>query len=201
MEEIINKLFSLSVRSSQITLYKGHIVSIMKGTGRIIGKFDKELLDFLKATNGASVFDYCFMGFKNSQLGVNLDKYQLDFWPSNNRLAGRFLTFASTSTGDNFGYLIDVMDDKGCHPIAYYSEAVDDSICVIGSSFKEFMRTFLADVEDELNRSGDKFIVNIEKDGWPFDVGHWMAHDSALRENQAKIHDAIRKYMPDTRIF
>jgi hypothetical protein len=98
MEEIIVKLRELSNRSNQIVLYNPNIVNVMKGIGRVIGKIDPELLEFLKHTNGASVFDYCFMGFKNSRLGVDIDKFSKEIWMSNNRLAGKFIPFMSTST-------------------------------------------------------------------------------------------------------
>lgn len=138
IEEVLKTLDELAGRSNQIELYKSDLRVIMKGIGRVIGKFDSELLEFLKHTNGATVFDYCFMGFKNPKLGVDIDKFMMELWPSNSMLAGRFLPFMGTSTSDNFGYLIDIIDEKGRHPIAYYSDLDRERVHVIASSFQKF---------------------------------------------------------------
>jgi len=198
MENIIQKLISLSNSSKQVVLYQSDVKTIMKGIGKIMGKFDTELLEFLIFTNVASIFDYCFMGFKNTKLRVDIDKNALETWAANNRVVGHFMPFMITSTGDNFGYLMDIVDDKGRHPVAYYSNEHTDDIVVIGSSFKAFMKTFLTDVEDTLNTSGEDFIIEINKSGWPVNIEHWLANDEILRANQAAIHIAMKTHMPDT---
>lgn len=200
MNDINQKLLKLSGYSKQIHLYDADIKNALKGAGRIVGKFDTELLEFLKFTNGASVFDYCFMGFKNSKLGVDIDKCALELWASNKFLAGRFLPFMITSTSDNFGYLIDLYNDKGCHPVAYYSN-IYEGVHVIGSSFKNFMDTFLIDVEDTLNGSKENMIININKPDWPVDINHWLAKDKSLRENRNRIHQTMKQFMPDTDFY
>lgn len=181
MNWLLEKLQSLSQHSDQIVFYKVDAKNTLKGVGRVIGKFDPELLEFLKLTNGASIFDYCFMGFKNTKLGYDIDKYTGDFWMSNNRLAGHFLPFMITSTGDNFGYLIDVVDKEGRHPIGYYSNLTRDKVYMIGSSFGNFMKTFLIDVEETLKNNKGDFIVNIDRPDWPINIDHWLVNDEELR--------------------
>lgn len=101
--------------------------------------------------------------------------------------------FATTSISDSFGYLIDIVDDKGRHPVAYYSNLLDydDSIYIIGSSFQQFMKNFLLDVDDAIKNSDGDFIVNIEKEGWPKEINHWLANDSVLAQKQSEIHETL----------
>lgn len=203
MREIFEKLRSLSHDSNQIILYNVDIKNTMKGIGRIIGKFDSELLELLKLTNGVSIFDYCFMGFKNTKLGYDIDKYMGDFWMSNNRLANHFLPFMITSTSDNFGYLMDVVDKEGRHPIGYYSNLGTERVYIVGSSFKSFMKTFLADVEETLNNNKGDFIINIDKPEWPINIDHWLANDYELKKlyDGEAIHEILRNSMPDTKFW
>ena len=202
MEKIISKLKELSSRSNQIVLYNPNVVNVMKGIGRVIGKFDSQLLEFLKYTNGASVFDYCFMGFKNPRLGVDIDKFSKELWMCNNRLAGQFIPFMSTSSGDNFGYLVDVFNKGGDHPIVYYSDSADDSLYFVGSCFSKFMNTFLEDVEYTLSKHHGKFMLGIDIEYWPVVKDHWIKNDDELRAllDNGIMYEKTKKLMPDTKL-
>jgi hypothetical protein len=201
MKEIFEKLQALSLLSNQIILYKGDVKDTMKGIGRVVGKFDSDLLEFLKITNGASILDYCFMGFKNKKLGYDIDKFMGDFWMSNNRMAGHFLPFMITSTGDVFGYLTDVVDMNGRHPIGYYNSSRDETLSIIGSSFGNFMKTFLEDIEETLIKNESDFLLNIVKNEWPLAIDHWLENDDDLKELYGKesFRAVLKKSMPDTK--
>jgi len=198
MEEILSKLRALANQSSQICLFQSNVKDIAKGVGRITGKFDSELFDFLKLTNGAKIFDYRFLGFKSKKKGVDMDKYTLDLWAVNHRLAGRFVPFAATSTGENFGYLIDIIDKSGRHPVVYYSSSKEDHLYMVGSSFYAFMETFLDDVQKTLDSSQESFVTGIEDPEWPKNVSHWLDRDTALQNDLDAIHRRLKTFMPDT---
>jgi len=183
MKSVNEKLEILSKKSEQIVLYKNfEIKDLMKGVGKVPGIFDKDLLEFLKFTNGASIFDYCFLGFKNSKLGTGIDKLIPDLWESNPMLSSRFIPFMITSTSDVFGYLNNFSDGSRGHLIAYYNENYEDRLYVIGSSFEHFMSTFLIDVEKTLESSSEKFIYGIDDDDWPINIEHWMKNDLDLSQ-------------------
>lgn len=198
MEDILRKLTALANQSSQISLYQSNIRDIAKGIGRIIGKFDSELFDFLKLTNGAKIFDYRILGFKSGRMGVDMDKYCFDLWAINHRLAGRFVPFVATSTGENFGYLIDIFDELGRHPVVYYSSCEEDHFYVVGSSFHPFMNTFLDDVQKTLDSSQGGFVIGIDDPEWPRTVSHWLDRDIALRNDQNAIYRRLTTLMPGT---
>jgi hypothetical protein len=156
-------------------------LSTLKGIGKVPGKFDTELLEFLKFTNGASILDYCFLGFKNHNLVADIDKFMLQCWGTNILLAGRFLPFMITSTGDIFGYLIDIVDEFGRHPVLYYSDNDHETFYIIGSSFASFMRTFISDLQEALNKNKEGLQLGIDQDDWPIDLTHWLEHDKRLK--------------------
>lgn len=202
MKLVQDNLLKLSDQSKQITLYRNFDVNnVLKGIGRVPGKFDNELLEFLKFTNGASIFDYCFLGFKNNRLGVNIDKLFLELWFTDNQLAGHMMPFMTTSLGDSFGYLLDLSDDYGRHPIVYYSGDGINELHVIGSSFEAFMTTFLQDVQETLTKSNGEMIILIEKDGWPINAEHWLSRDEQLRKlhNGGTLSKYFKENMPLTK--
>jgi hypothetical protein len=123
------------------------------------------LLEFLKYTNGASILDYCFMGFKNPRLGVDLDKFMLSFWSSQQHFAGEVMGFVTTSASETFGYLINITDSEGRHPIVYTT--YDEKLYLIGSSFNSFMQTFIQDLVDTLKNTKEAIPMEIEKNNWP----------------------------------
>jgi hypothetical protein len=182
VKTILKKLDELSEKNSQIVLYKKFdIKNTMRGIGKIPGKFDADLLEFLKYTNGASIFDYCFLGFKNARLGVDIDNFMLEFWPANDLLAARFLSFMITSTNDTFGYLIDLVDQNGKHPVCYYSSDEPGKIYIIGSSFERFMNTFISDVQRTLENNKGQFLLAVDEENWPLNVDHWKRNDEGLK--------------------
>jgi hypothetical protein len=174
----IKRIYELRKLTKYISLYENvNLKNLYKGVGRVPGEFNKELLEFLKLTNGASILDYCFLGIKNMKLGTNLDKFYLELWSNNNQLAGRIIPFISSSVGDNFGYLI---GEHRNGEIVYYNNEYTDRMWVIGSSFNIFMTTFLDDVEHTINNAEDELILTVEIPNWPIDTEHWIKRDSVL---------------------
>lgn len=182
MDSVI-KILSELVRaySNRITLYKNVDLKIlMKSIGKVPGKFDSDLLELLKFTNGASILDYCFLGFKNPRLGVDIDKFMFELWSSHEFTAGRVLGFMITSTSETFGYLIDVVDDKGRHPIVYCSD--NRKLYLLASSFSAFMISFVGEISDTLKNTTQALPLYIEKEGWPKDTSYWKSNDPDLEE-------------------
>jgi len=199
MNHVKQKLDELSQKCRQITLYRNpDVKAIMKGIGRVPGKFDSQLLDFLQFTNGASIFDYCFMGLKNPKLGVDIDKFVAELWPANTMLANQFVGFMATSANSVFGYLINIGDPNGIHPIAYSSNDDPERIHVIASSFRNFMEIFLRDVENTINSHPNGPLFQIDEPGWPIKIEHWISMDEQLRlmYNDGTLDNFFKKNMP-----
>lgn len=155
MKSIISQIESLSNDTAKVRLYKNDDpLVIFKNAGKVPGGLDKEYMLFLTETNGASIFDYCFLGFKNKNLGLNLYENVMDFWQADNSLAVKFWAFAGTSFGEAFGYL-DLKNKKGSHFIGRYDINQPGKVIIIASSFTLFMIDFinrikpLADASDE----------------------------------------------------
>lgn len=124
-----------------IVMYNQDLKLLMKLPGRIPGEFDKELLDFLKITNGALILDYRFYGFKNLQLSPSLDQNLKDKWYEWQHIAGNVIPFVGSSSSFGFGYL-DGITINGSHPIVYFTEFPED-ITVVASGFDVFFNEFL----------------------------------------------------------
>ncbi|HEY5749431.1 MAG TPA: hypothetical protein VIU12_25360 [Chryseolinea sp.] len=183
MDAIREKLLALRDKSKLITLYQNFDVNeTLKGIGRVPGEFDAQLLDFLKFTNGASILDYGFLGFGHPKYGLDIDEHIEEMRQAKAMVTREFITFMITSSNDIFGYIRDLVDAQGNHAIAYNSLHRPQKVFVIASSFANFMKTFLNDVDDTLNAYPGKFLMNIKKNNWPVDVEHWLQHDPQLRE-------------------
>lgn len=106
METIITNIEKLAKVSPYIKLYKtfGSDV-ILRNIGKITGEVDKQHIDFLLNTNGASILDYCFLGMKNRKLGANVYENIRELWQADSLLTFRFWGIVGTSCGENFGYL------------------------------------------------------------------------------------------------
>lgn len=118
--DCLQKLFALKASyPHDIILYPQDIKNLMKLPGRIPGNFDSQLLDFLKLTNGASILDYCFYGFKNNKLKIGFDENLMNKWVTFGHIAGSVIPFMSNSSGVNFGYLKDIIIN-GSHPIVFF---------------------------------------------------------------------------------
>ncbi|HEY5749430.1 MAG TPA: SMI1/KNR4 family protein [Chryseolinea sp.] len=184
MNSIEMRLAELSRRSSQIVLYQDFdFDATLKRVGQMPVKFDTQLLSFLRFSNGVSIFDYCFMGFKNNQLGIDIDENVEELKFATDILTDEFVAFMGTSSSDLFGYLLNMVDAHGNHPIAYNNLNEPRKVFVIASSFEGFMHTFLDDVEDMLDRyPNGEFLLEIENENWPRNVEHWLKSDTDLRE-------------------
>ena len=180
---IIEKLTYLSEKYKDIILYpNANTKLVFSGIGRVPGNFPRELLELLKHTNGASILDYCFLGFKNRKLGIDIDKYVLELWGANDYLAGKVIGFVINSSGDAFGYLINSKYKTLSFdtPIVYYSNQNPHELYVIGTSFNRFMNTFLDDVEFTIMNSSNELLLDVEIINWPQDVNHWISKDPNL---------------------
>ena len=178
IENYTKKLQDLSNSfPSDVILYPPQSLrDISKVLGRAPGNLNKDLLEFLKVTNGASILDYCFYGCKNNKLGMNLEKDSIEYWTSHNHIAGLLFTFMSTSSGEHFGYLIESIYGK--QPIFFFTDDPKDT-ALLASSLENFLNVFLDDCKESLINGED---VQIVSDGWPSDFDHWMQSDSDLGE-------------------
>jgi hypothetical protein len=131
--------------------------------GKITGEIDKQYISFLMETNGASILDYCFLGMKNNQLGINVYDNIRELWQVDNLLTFRFWGIIGTSCGENFGYL-DKIDSDGNHFIGYYNTNEPEQVYLVASSFKIFMSKFLKQVE--LTLEIDKNAIYVANNDW-----------------------------------
>lgn len=162
MDEIIAHIEELSKLSPYIKLYRNFDPKIiLKHIGKITGEIDRQYVDFLLKTNGASILDYCFLGLKNHTLGVNVYDNMRELWQSDCLLTFRFWGIVGTSSGENFGY-IDEKDSSGNHYIGYYSANEPEHVYLVASSFNIFMDKFLKQVEASL--AIDKNAIYIDND-------------------------------------
>ena len=154
----------LSKLSPYIKLYRNFDPKIiLKHIGKITGEIDRQYVDFLLKTNGASILDYCFLGLKNHNLGMNIYDNMSELWFLDCSLAMRFWGICGTSSGENFGYL-DKVDSSGNHYIGYYSTNEPEHVYLVASSFKIFMNKFLQQVESTLTI--DKKAIYIDNNDW-----------------------------------
>lgn len=66
MDAIITYIEELAQISPYIKLYRDFNSNvILRNIGKITGEVDKQYVEFLLKTNGASILDYCFLGLKN----------------------------------------------------------------------------------------------------------------------------------------
>lgn len=160
MKELIDRIKDISKTSKYVTLFQEFDKKIIfKGIGKIPGDFDKEYLEFLQYTNGASILDYCFLGIKNNKLGVNLYGNITDLWVDDCMLSSAFWGIVSNSSGENFGY-INLLNKKGSHYIGYYSTNNPEHVNLVASSFKIFLNKLLTQVE--LAIKNDCEAINID---------------------------------------
>jgi hypothetical protein len=182
MEAIKAKLLELTKRTKQIDLYqKFDVETTLARASKMPGEFDAQLLSLLKFSNGLGIFDYCFMGFKNPKLGQDIDS-DIEALEYPDLFPNECVAFMSSSSSEDFGYLVNLGDAQGNHPIAYNDPHNPYKIFVIASSFEKFMHTFLSDVEDTLDLNPNDEWLAIEKDGWPCDMKHWLKGDVRLQE-------------------
>ena len=159
MKDIVSSIENLSTDPEKIKLFRSYgTMVVLKNMGKVTGGLDKEYMAFLMETNGASILDYCFLGFKNRELGLNLYEIVMDFWQADNSLAMKFWAFAGTSAGDAFGYL-DLKNKKGSHFIAYYTPDQPEQVTVISSCFELFMRKFITEIQILIQANDDSFWI------------------------------------------
>lgn len=180
MKDIISSIENLSTDPEKIKLFKSYgTIVVLKNMGKVTGGLDKEYMSFLMETNGASILDYCFLGFKNRELGLNLYENIMDFWQADNSLAMKFWAFAGTSAGDAFGYL-DLKNKKGSHFIAYYTPDEPEQVTVIASRFELFMRKFIAEIQTLIQTNDDSFWI--EDNTWMTSQGEASVEDDELQK-------------------
>jgi hypothetical protein len=180
MKDIISSIENLSTDPEKIKLFKSYgTMVVLKNMGKVTGGLDKEYMSFLMETNGASILDYCFLGFKNRELGLNLYENIMDFWQADNSLAMKFWAFAGTSAGDAFGYL-DLKNKKGSHFIAYYTPDEPEQVTVIASRFEIFMRKFIAEIQTLIQTNDDSFWI--EDNTWMTSQGEASVEDDELQK-------------------
>lgn len=180
MKDIVSSIENLSTDPEKIKLFRSYgTMVVLKNMGKVTGGLDKEYMSFLMETNGASILDYCFLGFKNRELGLNLYENIMDFWQADNSLAMKFWAFAGTSAGDAFGYL-DLKNKKGSHFIAYYTPDQPEQVTVISSCFELFMRKFIAEIQILIQASDDSFWI--EDNAWMTSQGGSLVDDVELQE-------------------
>ena len=160
MDAIIAHIEKLAKISPYIKLYRNFNSNVvLRNIGKITGEVDKQYVEFLLKTNGASILDYCFLGLKNSNLGTNVYDNMRELWQSDCLLTFRFWGIVGTSCGENFGYL-DKLDNSGNHYIGYYSVNEPERVHLVASSFSMFMNKFLKQVESALTTNKDAIYIN-----------------------------------------
>jgi hypothetical protein len=157
---ILDRINELSVRTPYIKKYSSNPVNILKGMGNIIGEIDKQHIEFLKLTNGASILDYCFWGFKNPNLYPrNIYEEMLEVWHNNPLTSNFFWCIAGNSIGEYFGY-IPKKDSEGNHFIAYFTNKTPDKLILVSSSFNIFINKFIDAVSDRIREDNESLDID-----------------------------------------
>ncbi|RFD24447.1 SMI1/KNR4 family protein [Pseudomonas sp. GL93] len=191
MKNIVSSIENLSTDPEKIKLFRSYgTMVVLKNMGKVTGGLDKEYMSFLMETNGASILDYCFLGFKNRELGLNLYENIMDLWQADNSLAMKFWAFAGTSAGDAFGYL-DLKNKKGSHFIAYYTPDQPEQVTVISSCFELFMRKFIAEIQILIQANDDSFWI--EDNTWMTSLEGSSVDDVELQDFLATNRSAYYK--------
>lgn len=160
LELIIKKINQLTTKSKYIKLYEENPLKILRGQGKIIGDIDELHLNFLKKTNGLSLLDVCFLGFKNTRLyPANIYDEMSYLWSKDCTTTLVFWCIAGNSVGEYFGY-ISKRNHNREHYIAYYNENKPGNIKIVSSNFNIFIYKLLLNVEEEITR--DPNILEIE---------------------------------------
>ncbi|MFK2002928.1 SMI1/KNR4 family protein [Bacteroides fragilis] len=180
MNVIINHIEKLSKTSKYIKLYRNFDTKvILRNMGKITGEVDKQYIRFLMETNGASILDYCFLGMKNNQLGINVYDNIRELWQVDNLLTFRFWGVIGTSCGENFGYL-DKIDSDGNHFIGYYNTNEPEQVYLVASSFDVFMSKFLKQIENTLKL--DENAICIANNDWFLNKEKLIVDDEEMNQ-------------------
>jgi hypothetical protein len=145
--------------------------------GKITGEIDNQYIEFLKITNGASILDYCFLGLKNNQLGINLYENHRELWMTDYNLSQKYWACIGDSAGNTFGYL-DKKNEFGDHYFGYYSIYESRKIYLVASSFKIFMDKFLTQIEN---------ILKIDPNAIALDNNNWFLEKTELIKNDIEM--------------
>lgn len=150
---------------------------LFRSEGRIPGgKIPQDLRDFYKITNGASVLDYCMVGCKNTKL-LDIAKNTLEIWDSKDELSCKFIGFITTSSAQNFGYLLEY-EYKNSFPVAYVDSLEEERIIVISSTVEMFLNAFFDEVQETISVSPES--LYIQRENWPVDLMYWFERDKDL---------------------
>lgn len=155
LEELKNK------HPKKIKCYPVDLKKLMRGLGNILGEVDSEYINFLKITNGISIFDICFLGIKNSKLyPANVYNEMLDLWYKNPYLSDKFWCFATSEDENYFGYL-NKKNSKNNHYIGFYNSKDMESIYLISSSFDIFFNNFLLYISNKINYDENLMFIDL----------------------------------------
>ena len=180
MKDIINRLEKLTTISKHITLYRNFDKNIIfRNMGKITGEIDRPYIDFLTITNGASILDYCFMGFKNRSLGLNLYENNRELWLLDNLLTFKFWGCVSDSIGNSFGYL-DRKNKSGGHYYGFYSINNPNHVYLVASSFSIFMNKFLSQIEETILEN--KEAIGLKNNTWFMDRNKLLEQDEEMTD-------------------
>jgi hypothetical protein len=178
MQNIIKRLDKLATTSKYVKLYKNFDRNIIfENMLKIPGEIDNPYIDFLTITNGASILDYCFIGFKNTSLAIDLCANVTDLWKVDSFLSNRFWGCICDSIGNSFGY-VDKQNQFGGHYFGYHSMNDLRHIYLVASSFSIFMDKFLSQIEATVSKN---------KNAISFDNNDWFMERDALFKQDEEI--------------
>jgi hypothetical protein len=184
MQSIINRLDNLATISEYVRLYKDFDrIITFKSIGKIPGAVDPSYVNFLTITNGASVLDNGFLGFKNRSIYIDLDKNITDLWRMDPLLTFRFWGCMSDTIGNSFGY-INKKNKLGGYYFGHYSMHDFGRVNLVASSFSIFMDKFLSQVEATVSK--DKEATDLDSDN------DWFMKRDILVENDSEIADFLK---------
>lgn len=180
----------ISNNSDKIRLYSVDVKKLMKGMGNIIGEIDKQYMEFLRFTNGISIFSVCLLGFKNKSLyPANIYDEMLNLWYKDPMLTERFWCFGGDEDDNYFGYL-DKKDMKNNHFIGLYNNREKEIVYVISSSFEIFFNNFIRFVLKEIEYNNDLLFLNLEKfKDYNYSLQNDIELQLYLKENNGNIYN------------
>lgn len=181
------KFISLQKRFPEaVKLYQpatdSQISKMEEELGLSLEKVDPAWLEFLRFSNGASVFSYNFIGAESKKVSSisDLNKMLWDipiyYWAKEH-----FLGFFGDASPMNIGFFREGNDVR-C--VALLAELTDACVLPIASNFENFVTSFLQDAEVALISwkpvSGKKLPYVISEE-WPLDLKSWCKGDNVLR--------------------
>jgi hypothetical protein len=114
---------------------------VAKYVSRLPGKLDRTYLELLRDFNSISIGDLFIYGIK--ERSNDIFEITGQNWRNCEYLMDYFITFGTTSVGQDFGFLIHIRSENDEAAIGSVRDYLDPSLTVISTSLASFLNTLL----------------------------------------------------------